>query len=853
MGEITGAFKIWEKGSKILVTTRMKSVAEMIATIIGGKMEVLTLNGLEYEDYLQLFNRHAFAGSNPESHGDLNSIGGEIAKKLGGCPLAAKVMGGHLKHKHERYWDKILKEDIRINADTSEHGFKAILRLSYQNLPTNLQRCFKFCSIFPQDYVFEKEELIYMWIGLGLLPEMNQQLEDTGREFIEYLLRKSFFDVKESNSSTLCFVMHDLLHDLARSVSVEECLAIEDGLENNINFPENIRHLYISADPKNYNFFTGIAQLKKLSTLIIAFKGDDPDDNHVPLLTEILNALKGLRVLSLTATFSCKLPDVIGSLIHLRHLSVQQTTNDSKLDWFPEAVYQLYNLRVLRFLGGSGGDYAEINVESLTNLTNLINLRLLDVPTTIKDRIPYIGKLVDLQGTINFHVQAEDGYKITELKNLTGIRELSICHLEEVECSEAREVNLSKKENLRSLNLVWSMVSTRASEDVERIADMLCPPTRLRELTITGYTGKRSPLWMKFFSDKTYFLTYISLIGCRNWSDLPDLWHLPLLKDLRIKDSGLVSVPELFKATSANLEASSSSSSPRTSISLERLEIKYCEKLEILQPDGFKNINALKTLIIGDCPKLTFSETNAELLPTRLQHLSIGPCKNLEIPLLNSLDELHSLKSLCFENCATITTLPSADVFVTLTALKILKIKNCTALESLGGLEAIPSLHSLTIFGCNQLIQPSSSQNHSNGHTNQVCTRNTNSITTLKSLNIDTESLMSIETIRKLTTVEEIKIGNASTTNPWQALEVSVRNSLKRLYLCNATQVVYLPRFPTSLQSLHICGCNGAFLNQYQNGSRPTIGSVEFCEVRCSDQQLFMSDLEFNRNDLAYQ
>ncbi|KAJ1699837.1 hypothetical protein LUZ63_008349 [Rhynchospora breviuscula] len=37
-----------------------------------------------------LFNRHAFAGSNPELHEDLKIIGGDIAKKLGGCPLAAK-------------------------------------------------------------------------------------------------------------------------------------------------------------------------------------------------------------------------------------------------------------------------------------------------------------------------------------------------------------------------------------------------------------------------------------------------------------------------------------------------------------------------------------------------------------------------------------------------------------------------------------------------------------------------------------------------------------------------------------------------------------------------------------------
>ncbi|KAJ4764976.1 Disease resistance protein RGA2 [Rhynchospora pubera] len=848
--KLMAPLKFGEKGSKILVTTRMKSVAEMVAKVIENKIEVLNLNGLEVEDYRQLFNRHAFAGSNPELHEDLKIIGGDIAKKLGGCPLAAKVLGGHLnQNKQEYYWDKILKEDIRVNADTSEHGFKAILRLSCQNLPTNLQRCFKFCSIFPEDYAFEKDELIYMWIGLGLLPDKNPRLEDIGREYIDYLLRKSFFDIKESNGSTPCIVMHDLLHDLGRSLSIEECFTIGDGLDSNINFPEMIRHLYISADAKDYSLFTRIAQLKKLRTLIIVFKGGDPDENHVPLLAEILTKLKSLRVLSLTASFSCKLPDVIGSLIHLRHLSIQLFTHDSKLDWFPEAVYELYNLRVLRFLGGSGGDFKETNVEGLTNL---LNLRHLDVPTIIKDRIPHIGKLASLQGSINFHIQSIDGYKVTELKNLTGIRELSISQLEKVGCSEseAREVNLFKKENLRSLNLVWSMDPTRAPESDERIADVICPPTRLRELTIKGYNGKRFPLWMKFFSDKTYYLTCISLLGCKNWTDLPDLAYLPLLKTLQIKDVGLVSISKLFKAASSRTEASSSSSSPRTSSSLEILKIKYCQELKSIQPDGFKNMHSLKILIMGDCPNLTISGANAELLPPKLEHLSIGPCENLEIPILNSLLNAHSLKYLSFENCTTITTLPSTDVFATLTVLTSLKIKSCTALESLGGLEAAPSLHSLTIFGCNQLIRVSSSQLQSNGYTNQVGTRNTNSMSMLKFLNIDTESLMSIKPLRKLTTVEEIKIVNALNANPWQDLEVTMR-SLKRLYLCNATWVVSLPRFLTSLQSLHICGCDAAFLQQHQNGAWSTIGSVEFCKDQCSYQKLFMSDLEFDRSDLA--
>ena len=139
--KLMAPLKFAKKGSKILVTTRMNSVAETIANVIETKKEVLFLNGLEAEDYLPLFNSYAFASSNPECHNDLKLIGEEIAKQLGGCPLAAKILGDQLnRNKREDYWDSILNEQIKINADKKEDRYKAILRLSYQKLDTSLQR-----------------------------------------------------------------------------------------------------------------------------------------------------------------------------------------------------------------------------------------------------------------------------------------------------------------------------------------------------------------------------------------------------------------------------------------------------------------------------------------------------------------------------------------------------------------------------------------------------------------------------------------------------------------------------------------------------------------------------------------
>jgi NB-ARC domain/Rx N-terminal domain len=840
--KLMAPLKFAKKGSKLLVTTRMNSVAETIANVTETKKEVLILEGLEYKDYLQLFNRHAFAGYNLDDHRDLKLIGEEIAEKLGGCPLGAKILGEQLNQNfHENYWDSILKEQIKINADTKENGFKAILRLSYQKLDASLQKCFRFCSIFPKDFIFERDELIYMWIGSGIIVEKNRHLESTGREYIDSLERQSF--LKKTDASTSCYVMHDVLHDVARSVSVEECISIEDG-PLNADFPKTIRHLYISVEIKYNHLFYGIAQLKKLRTLIIAFKGDDPLRNHVVLLSIILTELNSLRLLSITATFSCELPDVVGSLIHLHYLSIHQTSNVSVLQWFPETVYKLYNLQILRFSGGSGGDYARVNIKGLTNL---INLQHLEIPRAIKDRIPCISKLEHLQGLVNFHVRKDEN-KVTELKKLTGISRLCIFSLEKAgSFQEAKEVNLVKKENLRSLKLIWSVDPNRDPNNDKRVADELCPPTRLRELTMKGYSGN-SPRWVTIFSAKRYFLTSISIIQCPNWSELPDLKLLPILQFLQIKDVGLVYIPKIFEAGSLNQEDSSSSS-------LEKFEMKYCTKLKDLQPNGFKNINSLKSLCIGECPNLTITEANSEFLPTTLENLSIGSCTNLEIPFLTSFKHLISLKNLSLENCTTITALPDSYVFSKLASLTSLKIKKCVPLESLGGLEALPSIHSLTIFGCDKLVESSLSQLNplTNFGTDCGGARNRNSTWKLKFLHIDKEPLLSIEPLRNLIAVEEIKIGDASDVNTFQALVASMRNlpSLKTLYICNAAQVDSLPNFPASLYSLHICGCNAALLRQHQNGAASNIRSDVIQEDQCRDHQLFMSDLEFDRSDLV--
>ncbi|KAH0467499.1 hypothetical protein IEQ34_004737 [Dendrobium chrysotoxum] len=190
-------------GSRILVTTRMDSVAMMIAKVIKKKTEIFRLEGLVEDQCLQLLNSHSFADvENPNDYKRLRSIAGEIIKKLSGSPLAAKVIGGVLNSSlDERHWTKVLNSDF-VSSKLGQNDIFLILRLSYMFLPKHLQNCFTFCFIFQQDYWFRKDDLVKMWIALGFIQQPHGQewtMEDIGGRIgkLKSLQELNMFDLRD--------------------------------------------------------------------------------------------------------------------------------------------------------------------------------------------------------------------------------------------------------------------------------------------------------------------------------------------------------------------------------------------------------------------------------------------------------------------------------------------------------------------------------------------------------------------------------------------------------------------------------------------------------------------------------
>ncbi|KAJ0976403.1 hypothetical protein J5N97_018368 [Dioscorea zingiberensis] len=330
---------------KIIVTGRNPTVLAGLET--GDR---ILLGGLYGNDYRSFFINCVFGNENPDNYSStLQIIGEQIMKKVNGSPLAVKTVGRLLKRNlTEEHWKHVLDSDLwEIGSDAND--IMPTLALSYHHLPEHLQMCFAFCSVLPKGYNIHKYELIGMWIAQGYILEdgtNSKTLEDIGEEYYKELNQLSLIEVMDEGKD-LC-IMHDLLHDLAESVSHGEVCYYEGKKGKRIS--RNVRHLCVCGpvDPESVQLSSS------LRTLVLY---------GVDICSQVdLKALNRIRVLVVIDKNMQEFPEAVTQLKHLRYLDFSK----SSIKRVPESLCRLYQLRVLGLP----------QLDALPSLFhNLINLR----------------------------------------------------------------------------------------------------------------------------------------------------------------------------------------------------------------------------------------------------------------------------------------------------------------------------------------------------------------------------------------------------------------------------------------------------------------------------------------------
>ncbi|KAK8290952.1 hypothetical protein V6Z12_D06G031600 [Gossypium hirsutum] len=732
--KLKSLLKLGAEGSKVIVTTRSAKVAAIMGTVSSHH-----LKGLCHDECWGLFKQRAFA-NDQEDYANLLPIGKQIVRKCGGVPLAAKALGSLMRFKREPdEWLSVQENEI-WNVCEGENGILPALRLSYSHLPLHLKGCFMYCSIFPKNYVIKKEKLIHLWIAEGLIQSCQYplrgtqsrkegtSLENSGSNYFNELMWMFLFEEvkKNSDGNVVECRMHDLIHDLAKSVAGEEFFIFERGC-----LPKNlarVRYSSVVCHSESCTIPEALYEAKKLRTLIFLFSNGDSGEIPAELFTHFRN----LRVLDLSCSGIKRLQSTVSCLKHLRYLDLSNTF----IATLPETIGSLCKLEVLNISGCSDLTGLPSNLARLYMLRHLI-INDCERLTCLPDNI---GKLFHLQTLPIFIISNKtDNFKQLARLQLRG--ELTIKNLEDVK-KETTAVILGMK-NLHSLELSWGDDHKRLDLNVqndsncklgENVLDCLQPSKNLKHLSIKGYPGIHLPSWIK--TPSLPVLTKIVLMNCKRCEHLPALGQLPVLEIIHMRGMDCVknigrefygenkkklfaSLKELSLIDFPDLEFWWGISGGEEFPSLVKLIINKCPKLmnmprfaalrhlelqscneSILMSAG--NITSLSVLIIGGFNGQLILLDNLLRNNVNLLSLTVSSCPN-HCCIPQSLGSLVSLTSLTIRWCDELSSLPKQ--LQNLTCLQSLEISECHGLStSPQHIDGLISLKYLSIENCSNLI-----------------------------------------------------------------------------------------------------------------------------------------------------
>ena len=536
--ELRDLIHVSAAGSKILVTTRSHSIASMMGTVPSHNLE-----GLSEEDSLSLFVKWAFKEGQEKRHPHLVNIGRQIVKKCKGVPLAVRTLGSSLFSKFEASdWEYVSDNEI-WNLPQKKNDILPALKLSYDLMPSYLRQCFALFSLYPKDYEFGSYEITFLWGALGLiaLPKTKRTLEEVGNQYLHELLSRSFLQDFVNFGTAYSFRIHDLVHDLAQFIAMDECLYVNSNIQN---IPDNVRHLSFAES----SLFNNLVTKKSAALRTVLFPNGAAAANCEALLNTCLPKFKCLRVLDLRGAKFETLPRNIVKLKHLRYLDIGENANIKRL---PDSVCKLQSLQVLLLAKC-------IELEALPKgLRKLISLRCLEF--SIKQTVLPMNEIANLGSLEMLNIES-----CHNVESIFGGVKFPILNTLCVEDCQSLKSLLLDGQNFPQLETL--MVANCGNLDLEVWKGHHEEESSKLKLKLLLFFNLSQlvalPKWLQKAANSLQCLT---VSNCHNFEILPD-WLTTLTH-------------------------------------LETLHLSYCPNLVSL-PDNIHHLTVLESLIIVGCPYL---------------------------------------------------------------------------------------------------------------------------------------------------------------------------------------------------------------------------------------------------------
>ncbi|KAL6842142.1 hypothetical protein ACP4OV_028121 [Aristida adscensionis] len=513
------------KGSKIIITTRNKAVAEHA----GGA--VYELKPLSPDDARKLINSRIF-NSIDGCPPDLNEVSEKILKKCGGVPLAIITISSLLatKPRTSQEWEKVNKYIGRgLGENLHVDKMRKILGLSYYDLPPHLKTCLLSLSKYPEDKIIRKDVLVWSWMAEGFIAENGQPFEasmkEKGDSYFNELVNRSLIQpvdilhFSEQDGQVDACQIHDMVLDLVSQLAAQEGFVTtiySEGQQADTStvLKNKIRRLALHNNCTLHGLTNAREQLSHIRSLAVF--------GEVKVMPP-LSCFHVLRVLDLDDCAELRsnhLKDIcelhLLRFLRLRRLNVEE---------LPESIGKLEFLETLdiRVTKSRGSILLPV---SFGNLVQLV--RLLADGVRLPRRIT-LKKMRSLQELLGIFI-TQDAAK--EISNLTELRVLGCI----VRVTFRRE-NENLEEFLKSCVRNCINLKELDISGFDRQIERICFPSSLQKFTST-HEFMEYPSWI---NSSLSCLTILSLRLEGEWLILPKrlevLAGLPSLCFLRLSVS----------------------------------------------------------------------------------------------------------------------------------------------------------------------------------------------------------------------------------------------------------------------------------------------------------------------------
>ncbi|MFQ6620801.1 hypothetical protein Gotur_002260 [Gossypium turneri] len=450
-----------QNGSKVIFTTRRLDVCCQMQPNMNNNIRVECLPPGEA---FKLFEEKV-GSETLRMHPDICKLAEAVVEECAGLPLALITIGRAMASKKTpREWEyatEVLRQSAASVLPVVGKEMYPKLKFSYDCLADEkVKSCFLYCSLYPEDELIQKDELIHCWIGDGILDKHTNlsNARNQGHFIVGSLIEACLLEKGPNNNGVK---MHDVIRDMALWIGGEskkffvksgvqlkelpEADKWEEVIRMSLmdNQIENLTE--ILACPNLQTLFLGRNRLRVIINDFFNFMPmlrvlDFSYNTHLEELSVGVAKLVSLEHLNLSFSGIRKLPVELKALKKLKYLNLEVTV---RLEMIPQQLISSFSkLQVLKMEGCGYG--CSLVLEEMEHLKYLNVLTLT------------FSSASELEKTLGFNKFFSRAIERVTLKHFRDSRSLNILALTNVQHLQC--LSLSDCEDLQEVKIESNII-----------------------------------------------------------------------------------------------------------------------------------------------------------------------------------------------------------------------------------------------------------------------------------------------------------------------------------------------------------------------------------------------------------